>query len=167
MVWQLILAPTIERWEVVMQRLTTLATLRNRLSVQVASLDTAEARLAVALQAGQTTPGLMGVDGAEAVATLQRLVQERLLAAGGELHSLLVLPPRADGAFTRLSLRVEVTTPAHVIGDLLLTLRAETSPLIHLDNIEIRAASSQPSATQPTIVRARIDLYALARKARA
>jgi general secretion pathway protein M len=71
-------------------------------------------------------------------AELQNRVKTIVEAAQGQLRSTQVLPPREDGGFREIPVRVEMTAELPAAQAILYQIEA-ASPLLFLDNVDLRA----------------------------
>ena len=70
-------------------------------------------------------------------AELQNRVKTVVETAQGELRSTQVLPPRDDGGYRQIPVRVEMTGDLPVVQAILYRLEAAT-PVLFLDDVELR-----------------------------
>ncbi len=91
------------------------------------------------LSSRQTGTGvyLSGATDALAAAELQDRVKAMVEAHGGRLRSVQILPVKADGAFTRVSVRVQLSANTAAFHRLLYGLESE-KPFIFVDNLDVR-----------------------------
>jgi hypothetical protein len=80
---------------------------------------------------------LSGTTNALAAADLQDRVKDAVEANGGQLRSIQILPEKADGAFTRVSVRVQLTANMAGFHRILYSLESG-KPFIFVDNLDVR-----------------------------
>ena len=80
---------------------------------------------------------LSGATDALAAAELQDRVKAMVDAHGGKLRSVQILPVKADGAFTRVSVRVQLSANTAAFHRLLYGLEAG-KPFVFVDNLDVR-----------------------------
>jgi general secretion pathway protein M len=95
----------------------------------------------------QSSPTIAATD-------LQQRVKNAVESNGGQLMSTQVLPATSEGAFTKVAIRVQMTSDTEALQKAFHALEAQT-PLLFLDNIQIRARPvRQPRRTrteQPSV----------------
>jgi general secretion pathway protein M len=107
-----------------------------------------EAELAK-LKARRSAAGLLsGGSDALAAAELQNRLKSTTESAAGEFRSVQILPPRDEGQFRRIAVRAEMKLRLGVLVHIVHQLEAG-SPLLFLDNVELRAEPSSRSTRGP------------------
>ncbi len=91
------------------------------------------------LSSRQTGTGvyLSGTTDALAAAELQDRVKAMVDAHGGKLRSVQILPVKVNGAFTRVSVRVQLSANTAAFHRILYGLEAK-KPFVFVDNLDIR-----------------------------
>ncbi len=79
---------------------------------------------------------LTGRTDALAAAELQNRVKKIIETNGGKLRSIQTVPGKADGAFQRVTIRVQLAAPIDSLHRIIYALEAE-KPFLFLDNIDI------------------------------
>lgn len=79
---------------------------------------------------------LTGRTDALAAAELQNRVKKIIETNGGKLRSIQTVPGKADGAFQRVTIRVQLAAPIDSLHRTIYALEAE-KPFLFLDNIDI------------------------------
>lgn len=80
---------------------------------------------------------LSGATNALAAAELQDRVKDTVQAHGGQLRSVQILPAKTDGAFTRVSVRVQLSANMESFHRILYSVEAG-KPFVFVDNLDIR-----------------------------
>ena len=80
---------------------------------------------------------LSGTTDALAAAELQDRVKDMVEARGGKLRSIQILPVKAAGAFTRVSVRVQLSASLGAFHQILYGLEA-AKPFVFVDNLDVR-----------------------------
>ena len=127
--------------------------------LDAAALKTELARLRS--QDGPPPGTLQGVNESLAAAELQRRLKGAVEAAHGELRSMQPLPPHADGAFRRVTVRGQATLKIAGLRQAFYDLES-SSPLLFIDNVEVTARPDQsghPGAAEDPGLDVRFDLY--------
>lgn len=143
-----------------------------------------ESVLARARQAGRTLSDLQteltrlkghGVSGAGtiqsaneslAAAELQNRIKSSVEAARGELRSTQILPSREEGVFQRISIRGQISGNLEALQRIFYEFES-TSPLLFLDNVDIRVRPVRQQNEAPTdnpVLDVRFDLYGYIRR---
>jgi general secretion pathway protein M len=134
-------------------RFARLAAARSSLEAQAAAVEKTPAATAYYL-AGETD--------ALAAADLQARVTTLVESSGGALASIQTLPSQVEEGFTRIAIRLQMSSSIEALVRILHGLETGV-PLLFLDNLEVQApgaayAGADPSfAQQPLIVS--FDLY--------
>lgn len=105
---------------------------------------------------------LTGRTDALAAAELQNRVKKIIETNGGKLRSIQAVPGKADGAFQRVTIRVQLAAPIDSLYRTIYALEAE-KPFLFLDNIDIGnrrrgRRKKTPDATDPALT-VRFDLF--------
>lgn len=80
---------------------------------------------------------LSGQTNALAAAELHDLVKDTVEAHDGQIRSIQILPVKADGAFTRVSVRVQLSANMESFHRVLYALEAG-KPFVFVDNLDVR-----------------------------
>ena len=101
-----------------------------------------------------------------AAAELQNRIKSSVEGARGELRSTQILPSREEGAFQRISIRGQISVNLEGLQRIFYELES-TSPLLFLDNVDIRVRplrQSNEAATDNPVLDVRFDLYGYIRR---
>jgi hypothetical protein len=126
-------------------------------------LQEGRARLAAA------TGYLEAPNPALASAMLQNLVKNGIEGRGGALRSLQALPPAKEASFQRLAVRIDAAAGADKLLDLLLAIEASRTPILRIENLDIRAPEGmRPAGAVPenAMLALRADIVGYLREVR-
>lgn len=98
-----------------------------------------------------------------AATRLQQQVRQAVESNGGNIISTQILPTASEGLFTRVAIKVQMTGDTDAVQKMLYSLEA-SSPLLFVDNMQIRARTIRQRATHDARRSAR-DRRARARQA--
>jgi general secretion pathway protein M len=110
---------------------------------------------------------LQGPNESMIAAQLQNRVKRVVETARGELRSTQILPSREEGRFRRIAIRGQMTVSIAALQRTFYELES-TSPLLFIDNVEIRARPAQRQrdrSSQDTALEVRFDVYGYQRSA--
>jgi hypothetical protein len=159
----LAIEPLVERSHRAEDRLAALIAIRDRLAERAAAVPQLEELTEKNRSVWLDVPGLIVEEQpGQATAVLQTLVRDVVARSDGQLFTILALPAQPDGTLTRAAIRFEAVAPAHRIGDLLLALRRARSPVVFLDNVELRVADGgmrRGEAAAPVRIRSDVVAY--------
>jgi general secretion pathway protein M len=112
----------------------------------------------------QSTAGyLAGANDALASAELQDRIKSLVENQGGKLRSTQILPSRDEGGFRRITVRGEIMVDITGLQRVVYALESAT-PMLFLDNVEIRAIPSTRDAAAGPDLEVRFDLYGYLRR---
>lgn len=101
-----------------------------------------------------------------AAAELQNRIKSSVEAARGELRSTQILPSREEGVFQRISIRGQISVNLESLQRIFYEFES-TSPLLFLDNVDIRVRPVRQQNEAPTdnpVLDVRFDLYGYIRR---
>jgi general secretion pathway protein M len=115
---------------------------------------------------GSTVGFLASPNESLAAAELQSRLRSTVDAVHGDLRSVQILPARDEGLFRRVSVRGQISATLPALQRVLYQLETAT-PLLFLDNVDIRARPVRPGRTsaEAPVLDVRFDLSAYMRRA--
>jgi general secretion pathway protein M len=131
------------------------------------SVAALEAELARLKQGQGSTVGFLASPNESlAAAELQSRLRSTVDAVHGDLRSVQILPARDEGLFRRVSVRGQISATLPALQRVLYQLETAT-PLLFLDNVDIRARPVRPGRTsaEAPVLDVRFDLSAYMRRA--
>ncbi len=115
------------------------ATTRLQRYAKIAGMREGLQRKAIEVNAlGRTPHFLKSASPALAAAELQEQARVVLEANGGKLNSIQILPPKDEGAYRRVSVSMQLTTPLSGLKAMLHALES-AHPYLFIDNFTVRS----------------------------
>jgi general secretion pathway protein M len=108
---------------------------------------------------------LQSANDALAAAELQNRIKSAVEAAQGELRSTQILPVREEGSFRQVAVRGQMVVKLKALQRIFYQFES-ASPLLFLDNLEIRARGAQRNrgVGDDPLLEVRFDLYGYLRR---
>ena len=108
---------------------------------------------------------LQSANDALAAADLQNRIKSAVEAAQGELRSTQILPVREEGQFRQAAVRGQMVVKLQALQRIFYQFES-ASPLLFLDNVEIRARGAQRNrgVGDDPLLEVRFDLYGYLRR---
>ena len=118
---------------------------------RVAAQQSAHKALLDRVSATHTESGvyLPGETDALSAARLQEIVNARVESNGGQVRSVQILPPRDDGDFRRVGVRIQMTANVAAVARMLYAFEAGDM-FLFVDNLEISNRQKRQRAGQAT-----------------
>jgi general secretion pathway protein M len=161
-----IAAPIMEKYEVARgtgERLAAALARAERSDEDVAALEAELAKL----KEGRAGAGefLQSANEALAAAELQNRIKSAVEAAQGELRSTQILAVREEGQFRQAAVRGQIVVKLKALQRIFYQFES-ASPLLFLDNVEIRARGAQRNrgVGDDPLLEVRFDLYGYLRR---
>lgn len=146
-VWIVLVEPLLVALDSLEEAHSKAAILAERQQVLARRAPIAATRLAGAIAMLKSDEGWLP---AGPVAQLAAMLQQRGKTAiernGGSVRSLLVVGPAAKDGMTRIAVRVDGLVPQGGLVDVIRDIEIVRSPLLQIDNLDIRGPSGQPGS---------------------